>query len=272
MRAPLAAASSAARLRTRRRRQVRRAASRAAARRPAPRSRSAASSRRCCRRRRRRSATFARSARSVIVCRSAIAWQGCSRSVSPLITGIVAAPASSSTSAWSKVRATIASTQRDRLRATSAAVSRVPMPTCSGRSRIAWPPSWRHARLEGHVRAQRRLLEVHRERAAAQRLRRSPRAVDALQLVRAREDPAQLVGRPVGEREEVLRRTAHRVISVPTPPSVKISSSTACSDAAVDRRGCARRRSARRPMQHSTFGIMPPLITPSRDQRARARG
>ena len=33
-------------------------------------------------------------------------------------------------------------TQRDRLRATSAADSRVPIPTCSGRNRIACPPSW----------------------------------------------------------------------------------------------------------------------------------
>ncbi len=46
-------------------------------------------------------------------------------------------PAWWSSASWLKVRATMPSTQRDRLFATSRGDSRVPIPTCSGRSRIA---------------------------------------------------------------------------------------------------------------------------------------
>ena len=59
----------------------------------------------CCRRRSRRPRLPAQPPRlSCTVSRSARTWQGWSRSVSPLITGTVAKRASSSTSAWAKVR------------------------------------------------------------------------------------------------------------------------------------------------------------------------
>ena len=45
-----------------------------------------------------------RPSRSRIVITSARAWHGCALSVSPLITGIVAWRASSSTSSWANVR------------------------------------------------------------------------------------------------------------------------------------------------------------------------
>ena len=74
------------------------------------------------------------------VSRSASAWHGCSASVSAFTTGTDAAAAISVSVACAKVRSTIASTSRDRLRATSAALSRRPRPTSSGPSAIAWPP------------------------------------------------------------------------------------------------------------------------------------
>ncbi len=47
---------------------------------------------------------------SCMVSRSAMIWQGCSRSVSPLMTGMEAKRASSSTSSCAKVRIMIPST------------------------------------------------------------------------------------------------------------------------------------------------------------------
>ena len=63
---------------------------------------------------------------SVAVNRSASAWHGCSRIVSPLITGIEARAASSTTTSCGPVRAMIPSTNRSRFRATSPTVSRPP--------------------------------------------------------------------------------------------------------------------------------------------------
>ena len=70
---------------------------------------------------------------SRIVNTSARAWHGCSRRVRPLMTGIEACAASSTTTAWGPVRATIASTNRSRLWATSRTASRAPMTASSGR-------------------------------------------------------------------------------------------------------------------------------------------
>ncbi len=80
--------------------------------------------------------------RSRRVNRSASAWHGCSRSVRALMTGISAAAAISSAIAWPNVRTMIPSTQRSRLRATSATLSRVPAPTSAVERWTAWPPSW----------------------------------------------------------------------------------------------------------------------------------
>ena len=66
---------------------------------------------------------------SLMVCRSASAWQGCSSSVSALITGMPAVAASSSTTPWLRVRMTIASTYCASVCATSATDSREPRPT-----------------------------------------------------------------------------------------------------------------------------------------------
>jgi hypothetical protein len=66
-----------------------------------------------------------------------------------------------------------------------------------------------HARLEGHVGAQGRLLEVHRQRAPHQRLRPLPGPVAAAQLLGPLEQPLQIVGRPVCQTQKIL---GHRPI------------------------------------------------------------
>jgi len=63
---------------------------------------------------------------SQTVSRSARAWQGCSRSERPLMTGMEAYSARVTTVLWAKVRAMMRSAQRERLRATSGTVSRTP--------------------------------------------------------------------------------------------------------------------------------------------------
>ena len=83
--------------------------------------------------------------RSCSVSRSATAWHGCSSSVSALTTCRPgAAVANSSRTCCANVRMTTASTQRSRLRATSAADSRPPSATSEG-IRIGSPPSSRTA-------------------------------------------------------------------------------------------------------------------------------
>ena len=57
-----------------------------------------------------------------------MAWHGCSKSESALMTGTVAWRASSSRVRWAKTRAAMPSTQRERLRAMSGTDSRLPMP------------------------------------------------------------------------------------------------------------------------------------------------
>ena len=80
------------------------------------------SSRRC----RRPSCLRGRSRRPSSVRISARAWQGCSQSLKAFTTGIEAKVASSSRSTCRKTRATMPSTQSDRLRARSGMVSRSP--------------------------------------------------------------------------------------------------------------------------------------------------
>ena len=61
-----------------------------------------------------------------IVKTSASAWHGCSRRVRPLMTGMSAWAASSTTTSCGPVRTTMPSTNRSRLRATSRTLSRAP--------------------------------------------------------------------------------------------------------------------------------------------------
>ena len=72
--------------------------------------------------------------------RSASAWQGCSASESALMTGTRDAAARSSSSEWSNTRATIASTYRSRVWATSRGTSRDPSPTSSPTSTTGVAP------------------------------------------------------------------------------------------------------------------------------------
>jgi hypothetical protein len=78
---------------------------------------------------------------SRIVSMSPRAWQGWWRSERPLITGTVAERASSSTTSCPNTRAMIPSTYRDRLRAMSSVVSRLPSLMSSGPRYSACPPS-----------------------------------------------------------------------------------------------------------------------------------
>ena len=115
---------------------------------------------------------------------------GCSSSVSALMTcSRGAAAANSSSSCCENVRMTTASTQRSRLRATSATGSRWPS-AASGCSATTWPPSSRTAISNVDARAQRRLLEQHRHVTAVERVRRSApaRPSDAVRLQPARRD------------------------------------------------------------------------------------
>jgi len=72
-----------------------------------------------------------------------------------------------STIAWcEKVRAMMPSAMPDRVRAMSATLSRFPIETSDGPREMACPPSC-VIRLEADARAQRRLLEDHRQRPSA---------------------------------------------------------------------------------------------------------
>src|SRR3990172_3019072 len=92
------------------------------------------------------------SPRSHRVKKSAMAWQGCSRSDKPLITGTEAWRASSSTVRWEKTRAVTMSTQLH------------------------------HADLEGDARPERGLLEDERHGAAGERRASLARLLAGLQL------------------------------------------------------------------------------------------
>ena len=79
--------------------------------------------------------------RSRNVIASASAWSGCVSSVSPLITGIEACSANSSTSSWSNVRIISAERKRERTRAVSRKDSpRASWSSAAGRN-SAMPPS-----------------------------------------------------------------------------------------------------------------------------------
>src|SRR5947209_8616624 len=73
--------------------------------------------------------------------KSASAWQGCSRSLSPFTTGTAACSANSSTVAWVKVRSTMPSTQRSRFFAMSWMGSRSPSRECVWSTKNVLPPS-----------------------------------------------------------------------------------------------------------------------------------
>ena len=101
---------------------------------------------------------------------------------------------------------TTASTQRSRLRATSATGSRPPSAT-SGCSVDHVPAELANRDLERRARAQRRLLEQHRDVAAAERVGRrrlAPERPVGLQL-RGEIEAALEVGRiEVEDRQEIL--------------------------------------------------------------------
>ena len=143
-----------------------------------------------------------------MVRRSAIAWHGCSEVGQPVDHRDRAPARELLDQRVLEVRATIASTQRERLRATSRRRLARADPDCSGRSRIAWPPSWvmpaskvTWVRSEGFS----KYIASVRPRSVCGR---SPSLRERLQLARAREHREQRVRRPVGEREEVLRLPA----------------------------------------------------------------
>ncbi len=71
---------------------------------------------------------------------SAIAWQGCSRSLSALMTGMDACCAMVVTVSCAKVRSTRPSTQRSRLCATSLRLSRAPRRDCVWSTKNETPP------------------------------------------------------------------------------------------------------------------------------------
>ncbi len=71
---------------------------------------------------------------------SAIAWQGCSRSLSALITGIDACSAMVVTVSCENVRSTMPSIQRSRLCATSLRLSRAPSRDCVWSTKNELPP------------------------------------------------------------------------------------------------------------------------------------
>ena len=167
--------------------------------------------RRCCRRRRRRASARGGAAqppqRSCSVRRSASAWQGCSSSVSALMTCRRGAASANATSLVLRERADHrARTQRSRLRATSATVSRrAERPSCGGT--MTSPPSSRTA-----------ISNVARVRSdgfsnssatccAGQRLRRrraAPELALALHPRASRSSCSEARGVEVENRQEVL--------------------------------------------------------------------
>ena len=133
-----------------------------------------------------------------------MAWHGCSRSESALMTGTVAQRASSSSVLWAKTRAAMPSTHRERLRAMSGTDSRLPGPMSWAERYTAAPPSWTMRDLEGDARPQRGLLEDERERAAGERSDPLARLQLGLELGRQLEDVEHVLPVEVADRQEVV--------------------------------------------------------------------
>ncbi len=82
-------------------------------------------------------------------------------------------------------------------------------------------PELRHARLEGHAGPQRRLLEVHEERAPGQRV--TVLGGIRLDVLGQRQDSLQLVGSEIQQGDQIASgqaRAVHRVLQRDEPARV----------------------------------------------------